>query len=42
VRTEAPSEHWVFIPAFAIIAFVFFNQRRRMRPSAGDAVPVPA
>jgi hypothetical protein len=42
VRTDAPSEHWVFIPAFAIIAFVFFNQRRRMRPSAGDAVPVPA
>jgi hypothetical protein len=35
VRTDAPSEHWVFIPGFAIIAFVFFNQRRRMRPPAG-------
>jgi len=30
VRSNAPSEHWVFIPAFAIIAFVWFNQRRRM------------
>ena len=37
VRTDAPSEHWVFIPAFAIIAFVYFNQRRRMRPGAADA-----
>jgi hypothetical protein len=34
VRTDAPSEHWVFIPAFAIIAFVFFNQRRRLRATA--------
>jgi TRAP-type uncharacterized transport system fused permease subunit len=31
VRTEAPSEHWVFIPAYLLLAFVFFNQRRRMR-----------
>jgi Domain of unknown function (DUF3394) len=31
VRTDAPSEHWVFIPGLAIIAFVYFNQRRRMR-----------
>ncbi len=30
VRTDAPSEHWVFIPALAIIAFVYFNQRRRL------------
>jgi TRAP transporter 4TM/12TM fusion protein len=35
VRTDAPSEHWVFIPGFAIIAFVYLNQRRRMR--AGGA-----
>ena len=42
VRTDAPSEHWVFIPAYALIAFVFFNQRRRMRPPAGAAVPVAA
>jgi TRAP transporter 4TM/12TM fusion protein len=42
VRTDAPSEHWVFIPAFAIIAFVFFNQRRRMRPPAAGSVPVAA
>jgi hypothetical protein len=42
VRTDAPSEHWVFIPAYALIAFVFFNQRRRMRPSAGGPVPAPA
>jgi hypothetical protein len=42
VRTDAPSEHWVFIPAFAIIAFVYFNQRRRMRPPATGAIPAPA
>jgi len=42
VRTNAPSEHWVFIPAFAIIAFVYFNQRRRMRPPATGGIPVPA
>jgi TRAP transporter 4TM/12TM fusion protein len=42
VRTDAPSEHWVFVPAFAIIAFVFFNQRRRLRPPAGRPVPAAA
>jgi hypothetical protein len=41
VRTDAPSEHWMFIPALAIIAFVWFNQRRRMGPPAA-ASPVPA
>ena len=39
VRTDAPSEHWVFVPALAIIAFVFFNQRRRLEPEAGGARP---
>ncbi len=29
VRSEAPSEHWVFVPAFAFIGFVYFLQRRR-------------
>jgi hypothetical protein len=42
VRTEAPSEHWVFLPGFALIAFVYFNQRRRMRPPAGRVAQVPA
>jgi hypothetical protein len=32
VDSGAPSEHWVYIPALAIVAFVFFWQRRRMRP----------
>jgi hypothetical protein len=40
VRSDAPSEHWVFIPALALIAFVWFLQRRRSLP--GGAVPVPA
>jgi hypothetical protein len=31
VRTEAPSQHWVFLPAYVILAFVFLIQRRRMR-----------
>jgi len=39
VRTDAPSEHWLFLPAFAIVAFVFFNQRRRLRPPQGELVP---
>jgi TRAP transporter 4TM/12TM fusion protein len=38
VRSDAPSEHWVFIPAFAVIAFVFFLQRRR----AANGVPAAA
>lgn len=42
VRTDAPSEHWVFIPALAIIAFVYFNQRRRMRPPLGEPIPAAA
>jgi TRAP transporter 4TM/12TM fusion protein len=28
---DAPSAHWVFIPAFALVAFVFFLQRRRVK-----------
>jgi TRAP transporter 4TM/12TM fusion protein len=30
VDSGAPSEHWVYIPAFALIAFIFFYQRRRL------------
>ena len=40
VRSDAPSEHWVFIPAFAIIAFVYFLQRRRA--GTAGAAPVAA
>ena len=29
VPTDRPSEHWVYIPALALIAFVYFLQRRR-------------
>jgi hypothetical protein len=29
VPTERPSEHWVYIPALALVAFVWFLQRRR-------------
>ena len=29
VPTERPSEHWVFIPALALIAFIYFLQRAR-------------
>lgn len=40
VPTDRPSEHWVYLPALAIIAFVFFGQRARLRrhgatPAAG-------
>jgi TRAP-type uncharacterized transport system fused permease subunit len=40
VRSDAPSEHWVFIPAIALVAFVWFLQKRRSLP--GGAVPVTA
>ena len=31
VPTDRPSEHWVYIPALALIAFVWFLQRSRYR-----------
>jgi TRAP transporter 4TM/12TM fusion protein len=31
VDSGAPSEHWIYIPAYALVAFVFFIQRRRAR-----------
>jgi hypothetical protein len=33
VPTDRPSEHWVYIPALALIAFVYFWQRRRVEGS---------
>ena len=42
VRSDAPSEHWVFIPAVALVAFVWFLQRRRSLPGGGAPVPVRA
>jgi len=30
VPTDRPSEHWVYIPSLALIAFVYFLQRRRV------------
>ena len=32
VPTDRPSEHWVYIPALALIALVWFLQRSRERP----------
>jgi TRAP transporter 4TM/12TM fusion protein len=32
VRTERPAEHWVYLPALALVAFVWFLQRARTRP----------
>ena len=29
VPNDRPSEHWVYIPALALVAFVYFLQRRR-------------
>jgi hypothetical protein len=40
VPTDRPSEHWVYIPALALVAFVWFLQRartRRVRPSRPPA-----
>jgi hypothetical protein len=32
VPSERPSEHWVYIPALALVALVWFLQRARERP----------
>jgi len=32
VPTDRPSEHWVYVPALALAAFVWFLQRARLRP----------
>jgi TRAP transporter 4TM/12TM fusion protein len=37
VPTERPSEHSVYIPALALLAFLYFLQRRRMRRGAAAA-----
>src|SRR5688500_9722009 len=40
VPTDRPSEHWVYIPALALVAFVWFLQRartRRVKPSRPPA-----
>jgi len=34
VPTERVSEHWVYIPALALVALIFFLQRARMRRTA--------
>jgi hypothetical protein len=31
VPSDRPSEHWVYIPALALVAFVYFLQRARLR-----------
>jgi TRAP transporter 4TM/12TM fusion protein len=37
VPNDRPSEHWVYIPALALVAFVYFLQRARMRPRRARA-----
>jgi hypothetical protein len=37
VPNERPSEHWVYIPALALVAFVYFLQRARLRPRRARA-----
>ncbi|MGH8681331.1 MAG: TRAP transporter permease [Burkholderiales bacterium] len=38
VPTERASEHWVYLPALALLAFVYFLQRRRIRHGADAGV----
>jgi TRAP transporter 4TM/12TM fusion protein len=37
VPSDRPSEHWVYIPALALVAFVYFLQRARQRPRRARA-----
>jgi hypothetical protein len=39
VPTERPSEHWVYIPALALVAFVWFLQRARSKRVRLSAPP---
>ncbi len=41
VPSDAPSEHWGLLPGFAIVALVFWLQRRRMAGGAATS-PQPA
>ncbi|APV52523.1 C4-dicarboxylate ABC transporter [Betaproteobacteria bacterium GR16-43] len=42
VDSGAPSEHWVYIPALALVAFVWYWQRRRTGGSSAPMVPATA
>jgi TRAP transporter 4TM/12TM fusion protein len=37
VPTDRPSEHWVYLPALSLAAFVWFLQRSRLRPRRARA-----
>jgi TRAP transporter 4TM/12TM fusion protein len=37
VPNDRPSEHWVYIPGLALVAFVYFLQRSRQRKTSGSA-----
>ena len=37
VPNDRPSEHWVYLPALALVVFVYFLQRARMRPRRAHA-----
>jgi len=37
VPNDRPSEHWVYIPALALVAFVYFLQRARLHPRRARA-----
>jgi TRAP transporter 4TM/12TM fusion protein len=39
VDSDAPSQHWMYIPGYALVAFVAFLQRRRIRPVASATAP---
>jgi hypothetical protein len=39
VPTDRPSEHWVYLPGLALVAFVWFLQRARTRRATGRRTP---
>jgi TRAP transporter 4TM/12TM fusion protein len=41
VDSDAPSEHWMYLPAMAIVGFVFFIQRRRVKSPARPVGAMP-
>jgi hypothetical protein len=38
VPADRPTPHWFYLPAFALIALVWWLQGRRMKPAAVPAV----
>ena len=42
VPTDRPSEHWIYLPALALVGFVWLMQGRRERALVGNGARAPS